>query len=187
MIFPIIGFFGILINIILLIVGFGKKKKNNKLLVNIIINLVLIFPILMTMNIIRFAYPNDIDHARPSITVKWPFAEETVVVWGGNTNENNLIHVTWPSERWAYDLVMEPYDTGSKNNEDYGMWNKEVYSPVSGVVIAAYDGEKDIDPGSEDFILLEGNHVYIRIDETSTYLLLNHLKEDSVTVKEGII
>lgn len=26
--------------------------------------------------------------------------------------ENNLIHVTWPSERWVYDLVMEPYDTG---------------------------------------------------------------------------
>ncbi|WP_335490206.1 M23 family metallopeptidase [Bacillus sp. JJ1773] len=148
-------------------------------------NLVLIFPILMTLNIIQLIYPIDIERVKPSITVKWPFAEETVVVWGGDTVQNNLIHVTWPSERWGYDLVMEPYDTGSKNNEEYGIWNKEVYSPVSGVVIAAYDGEKDIDPGSEDFILLEGNHVYIKIDETGTYLLLNHLKEGSVTVKEG--
>ncbi|QTD43400.1 M23 family metallopeptidase [Sporosarcina sp. Te-1] len=139
----------------------------------------------MTSNIIKFNYPIDIEHANPAITVKCPFAEETVVAWGGDTIENNLIHVTWPSERWAYDLVMEPYDTGSKNNEDYGIWNKEVYSPVSGSVIAAYDGEKDIEPGTEEFISLEGNHVYIKIDETDTYLLLNHFKEGSVAVKEG--
>ncbi|RDW15022.1 M23 family peptidase [Oceanobacillus chungangensis] len=139
----------------------------------------------MTMNIIRLAYPNEIDGVEPSITVEFPFAEETVVGWGGDTVENNLIHVIWPSERWAYDFVMEPFDTGSKNNEDYGIWNKEVYSSVSGVVIAAYDDEKDIDPVSEEFISLEGNHVYIKIDETGTYLLLNHLNEGSVTVKEG--
>ncbi|MCM3163558.1 M23 family metallopeptidase [Metabacillus litoralis] len=185
MILPILGICGVFINIFLFIFCLVKRKKYNKLLVNFILNLVLIFPILMTMNIIQFIYPIDIERVEPSITIKWPFAEETIVVWGGDSIQDNLIHVTWPSERWAYDLVMEPYDIGSKNNEEYGIWDKKVYSPISGVVIAAYDGEKDIDPGSEDFTLLEGNHVYIKVDETGTYLLLNHLKEDSVTVKEG--
>lgn len=185
MILPIIGLVGVFIDIILFIFGIVKRKKNDKLFVNFIVNLVLAFPILMTLNIIQFSYPSDVERVKPSITAKWPFDAETVVVWGGDSVENNLIHVTWPSERWAYDLVMEPYGIGSKNNEEYGIWNKEIYSPVSGVVIAAYDKEKDITPGSEDFISLEGNHVYIKIDETDTYLLLNHLKKGSVTVKEG--
>lgn len=185
MVLPIIGFIGVLINIFLLIFGIAKRKKKNKLFVNFIVNLVLIFPILMTLNIIQFIYPSNVERVKPSITAKWPFDEETVVAWGGDSVETNLIHVTWPSERWAYDLVMEPYDIGSKNNEDYGIWNKEVYSPISGVVIAAYDDEEDIAPGSEDFITLEGNHVYIKIDDTDTYLLLNHLKKGSVTVKVG--
>ena len=51
--------------------------------------------------------------------------------------EDNLPHVIWPSERWAYDLVKEPYDMKSKRNEDYGIWNKEVHSPVSGIAVAA--------------------------------------------------
>lgn len=156
-----------------------------KLCVNLIVNIVLVFPLLMTMNIIILAYPNNLEHTKPAVTVKWPFNEQTVVGWGGDTVENNLPHVIWSSERWAYDLVMEPYDIGSSNNEDYGIWNKEVHSPVSGTVIAAYDEEADIVPGSEEFISMEGNYVYIKVDETGTYLLLNHLKKDSVSVKVG--
>lgn len=177
MILPITGLLGIIINIILVIIFIARKKKIMKLCVNLIVNIVLAFPLLMTMNIILFAYPNNLDHAKPSITVKWPFTEQTVVGWGGDTIENNLHHVIWSSERWAYDLVMEPYDIGSSNNEDYGIWNKEVHSPVSGTVIAAYDEEADIVPGSEQFISLEGNHVYIKVAKTGTYVLLNHLKK----------
>ncbi|MGG3857832.1 M23 family metallopeptidase [Metabacillus fastidiosus] len=185
MILPIVGLLGIIINIILFIVFIIRKKKMMKLCVNLIVNIVLVFPLLMTMNIIILAYPNDLEHAKPAVTVEWPFIEQTVVGWGGDTVENNLPHVIWSSERWAYDLVMEPYDIGSSNNEDYGIWNKEVHSPVSGTVIAAYDEEADIVPGSEQFISLEGNYIYIKIDETGTYLLLNHLKKDSVSVKVG--
>ncbi|MGG3891209.1 M23 family metallopeptidase [Metabacillus fastidiosus] len=185
MVLPIAGLLGIIINIILFIVFMIRKKKMMKLCMNLIVNIALVFPLLMTMNIIILAYPNNLEHAKPAVTVEWPFTEQTVVGWGGDTIENNLPHVIWSSERWAYDLVMEPYDIGSSNNEDYGIWNKEVYSPVSGTVIAAYDEEADIVPGSEQFISMEGNYVYIKIDETGTYLLLNHLKKDSVSVKVG--
>lgn len=32
---------------------------------------------------------------------------------------------------------------------------------------------------------MEGNYVYIKIDQTETYLLLNHLKKDSISVDVG--
>ncbi len=129
---------------------------------NFMVSVVFAFPILMTLNIIPFAYPVNIQRVSPSITVNWPMAEQTVVGWGGDTTKDNLPHVIWSSERWAYDLVMEPYDIGSKKNEDYGIWNKEVYSPVSGTVVAANDDEADIEPGTEEFISMEGNYVILK-------------------------
>lgn len=93
--------------------------------------------------------------------------------------------VAWASERWAYDLVIEPADMGSKNLEDYGIYNEEIISPVSGIIVAAYDDENDILPNTEEFLSIEGNHVYIKIDKTGSFLMLNHLKKDSVLVKVG--
>lgn len=124
LILPIIGVLGLLINCVLFIILIVKKKKSIKLLVNIMINIVLAFPILKTINIILFAYPNTIERAQPSITVSWPLTEQTVVGWGGNNVKDNLPHAIWSSERWAYDLVMEPYNINSDSNEDYGIWNK---------------------------------------------------------------
>ncbi|RCX23436.1 peptidase M23-like protein [Fontibacillus phaseoli] len=149
------------------------------------ISALLALHLLLTMNIVLLPYPARAQTVQPSVTVSWPFAEQTVVGWGGDSTSTNLPHVIWPSERWAYDLLMEPYHMGSSNPEDYGIWNKEVLSPVAGTVIAAYDDEPDIEPGSEEILSLEGNHVYLKIHETGTYLLLNHLKMDSVTVKVG--
>lgn len=185
LVLPFIGALGLLINLIIFIILFLKKSKSLKLAFNVMVNILMIFPILMTMNIIPFAYPNTVERAQPSVTVDFPLEEQTVVGWGGNNVEDNLPHATWSSERWAHDLLMEPYNINRDNNEDYGIWNKIIHSPVSGEVIAAYDGEDDITPGSEDFNSLEGNYVYIKIKETGTYLLLNQLKKDSVLVKVG--
>ncbi len=60
MILPIVGLLGIIINIILFIVFIIRKKNMMKLCVNLIVNIVLVFPLLMTMNIIILAYPNDL-------------------------------------------------------------------------------------------------------------------------------
>lgn len=184
-IIPILGFVGVLLNIFLILVFIIKKKSISDKWLPLALCIVLASHFLLTMNIIQLAYPARIINVHPSVTVKWPFSEQTVVGWGGDSTDNNLPHVTWPSERWAYDLVMEPYNTGSSNLEDYGIWNQKVLSPVSGTIIAAFDDESDIVPGTEKFISMEGNHVYLRIDATGTYLLLNHLKQDSVTVAVG--
>ncbi|MEX3746961.1 MULTISPECIES: M23 family metallopeptidase [Lysinibacillus] len=185
LILPVVGAIGLMINFVMLIILIVKKQRSVKLFMNIVINIIFIFPILMTMNIILCAYPNTIERTQPSITVGWPLTEETVVGWGGNLVKGNLPHAVWASERWAYDLVMEPYNINSDSNENYGIWNKEINAPVSGIVVAVSNDEADITPGTEDFTSIEGNYVYIKIKETGTYLLLNHLKKDSVTVEVG--
>ncbi|MDQ0087943.1 hypothetical protein J2T12_001349 [Paenibacillus anaericanus] len=185
LVFPFLGLAGILLNLILLVVFIFKKKNILNTLVGLLVSAIFALHLVLTMNLLQLPYPALIQKVEPAITVNWPLAEPTVVGWGGDSIHSNLPHVIWPSERWAYDLVMEPYNTGSTYLEDYGIWNKEVLSPVFGTVIAAYDDEADIMPGSEDVLSMEGNHVYLQMEGTGTYLLLNHLKKDSVTVKVG--
>lgn len=185
MVIPILGIAYLLLNVILWVINVIKKKSTKKRRIGFIAAILLSLHLLLLMNIIQLPYPSRIQNAQPSVTVNWPFAGKTVVGWGGDSLNTNLPHITWASERWAYDLVMEPYNTGSHNPDDYGIWNQEILSPASGIVIAAYDEEPDIEPGSESFLSMEGNHVYLKLDETGTYLLLNHLKQNSLTVKIG--
>ncbi|MHC1747122.1 MAG: M23 family metallopeptidase [Cellulosilyticaceae bacterium] len=182
---PIVGCIGLVISTILLIVALIKKKYLFKRMTSFILYAVLTFPIFFLFGVIDFAYPISRQTATPAATVRWPMRGKTIVGWGGDAAKTNLPHAVWASERWAYDLVMEPYEVGSKKLEDYGIWNQEVIAPISGTVVEAYDDEDDITPGTEDFKSMEGNHVYIKNNETNTYLLLNHLKKDSVRVKTG--
>ena len=185
LVFAPIGIILIFINLILISIGLIKKKNIIQKAITLLLSIILAFPILMLFNVLKVEYPANINKLMPSITVRWPLKEKTTVGWGGNTVEKNAPHVIWASERWAYDLVMEPQSTGSKNLEDYGIYDKEIVAPISGTIVAAYDNENDIEPTTEDFLSSEGNHVYIKIDETGTYLLLNHLKKGSISVKVG--
>ena len=183
--FAPLGVILVIVNLISIIFCLAKKKKVNQKAVSLVLSILLAFPILMLFNVIQIEYPASINKVSPSITVRWPLNERTIVAWGGDTVESNAPHTIWASERWAYDLFIEPADMGSKNLEDYGIYNKEVVAPISGTVVAAYDAEGDILPNTEEFLSLEGNYVYIEIDETGTFLLLNHLKKGSVLVKAG--
>ena len=162
-----------------------RKRPSIKPFISIFASLLFLFPFLLTANVITMAYPANINKVNPSVTVSWPLAEETFVAWGGDRIESNLPHAAWGSERWAYDLVMEPYNTGDSKLQSYGIWDKELLSPVAGTVIAVKDQEEDIPPNTEDFKSLEGNYVYIEIEKTGTYLLMNHLKQGSVAVSVG--
>ena len=184
--YPIMGVLGLVVSFIIMIRRSIKKKSRNigRSIVLCLLCLILIFPALFFLGIVPFGYPSKVENTSPSITVEWPLKENTVVGWGGDSIEDNY-HAIWSGERWAYDLLMEPYEVGSDSSEDYGIWNKEVFSPVSGTVVGAFDDEADIPPNTEEFLSAEGNYVFIQIDETKTYLLLCHLKQDSVEVQVG--
>ena len=186
-ILPAAGAVWAVVNLIWLTVKLVKRARLNRLLLNLGLSAVLICHFLLTINVIPLAYPAAIADTKPGLTVKWPLHTAAVVGCGSRmlSVEDNAPHAVWSSERWAYDLVMEPYNTGSSRAEDYGIWNQEVYAPLDAVVIAAYDEEADITPGSEDVLSMEGDHVYLKVAETGTFLLLNHLKQHSVTVAVG--
>lgn len=179
----ILPFVALLVFVILLIYIIVKRKINLSKMLSLIICLLYISPFLLTMNIIKLAYPNTIK-IENSLTIEFPLIESSIIGWGGDKYIDNVPHAMWASERWAYDIVINPYDINSTNLEDYGIWSKEVYSPVNGIIIAIENNEKDIIPGSEEFETLEGNYIYIKV-ENGFYLLLNHFKEESIDVKVG--
>ncbi|PED06913.1 response regulator [Bacillus pseudomycoides] len=61
----------------------------------------------------------------------------------------------------------------------------DVITPASGMVVSINNDEPDLKPRTDDFDSMTGNHIYLRLDETGTYLILAHLKKGSVRVKEG--
>lgn len=185
LVLPFAGLAGILYQTVTLVLFKSRRKKPAKRVASLAICTLWASCLLLTLNVIPLAYPAFLTGSTPSATVAWPLAGEATIGWGGESVEDNMPHAIWPSERWAYDIVMEPYETGSRNPEDYGIWNREVLSPAAGTVIAAYDDESDLIPGEENFKTMAGNHVYLKLDDSGTYLLLNHFKQGSITVQPG--
>lgn len=107
----------------------------------------------------------------------------------------------------AVDDNKSPYSRGSLIRHlvsfisvmDTFTWSKPVYSPVEGEVFASHDGELDRTKicftfdlirlligkpkESDGFGAFGGNHIMIKFDQH--YLLLCHLKNGSISVKEG--
>ena len=182
-VFPMFGIILLIVNIIILL----KKKRKDQFIkrtIAFVMSIAYLFPILLLMQIIPMSYPANRNTVKPAVTVHWPLMGETVVGWGGDTFTDNY-HTEWAASRWAYDLVMKPYGNGSPKLSDYGIWESQIISPVNGTIIAVYDDEEDISPNRDEFLSQEGNYIYIRIEETGTYLLLNHLRQDSVVVSAG--
>ena len=178
-----IGVLGIILGVILCITSKKEYKKSKTIFTGLMV--VLAMPILLLFNVLPMEYPVSVETISPSITIESPFKEDVLIGWGGNNINENAPHVIWPSERFAYDIVKTPYETNSPLLEAYGIYDMAIYAPLAGMVVATKDNEDDIIPNSEDFLSMEGNYVYIRIESTGTYLLMNHLKKDSVVVKLG--
>lgn len=141
-------------------------------------------PLALLFGIWHPVFPVNIDRATPATTIGLPLREPAIVGWGGNEYKHNR-HVVWPMERFAYDLMMEPALTGSHRLFDYGIYGADVIAPASGVIVGAYDEEADQTPGEEQYETMLGNYVYLRMDDSHTYLVLSHLKQGSVEVEVG--
>jgi hypothetical protein len=180
-ILPAAGLIGLIYSIVRSIV---IKRIDYIVLATGVISLLVIAPVIMLFSPPTF--PASLEHTTPSATVRLPADVPLKVAWGGNTKVVNQ-HVVVPDQRWAYDFVVEPYFTGSSNLNDYGCYGVEVVAPASGLVTTAHDGEPDEVPGqsSNNMTAPTGNHVVIQLDETSTYLLIAHMMQGSITVTPG--
>lgn len=162
-----------------------KKVKLSKG-ITLIMAIIIAWPAGWFFEFAKVPYPTNVKLVEPAVTIALPMLETTIVGWGGDKLETNYPHIVVPVERWAYDLLMEPASMGSKHLEDYGIYGKEVIAPVSGTIIGVKDSEEDITPGSSNEPeTMVGNHIYIQIEETGTYLVLAHFKKDSILVEVG--
>ncbi|PKJ55842.1 M23 family metallopeptidase [Bacillus sp. SN10] len=176
----------ILIGAVLLFVwkGFFRKRIDRTLLFIVLFSIIGAWPLGWFANIGGLAYPANVQSMSPKIVVRVPLNERALVGWGGDRLEANY-HVIKPNERWAYDILIPPAEVKSSKLKDYGIFGAKVMAPASGTVVSINNDEKDLVPGSDDFQSMEGNHIYLRLDETGTFLILAHLKKGSIKVKEG--
>ncbi|KYZ67382.1 M23 family metallopeptidase [Bacillus sp. GZT] len=183
--FSIVSLF-ILIGVTLLIVwkGIFRQRIDGVLLFIVIFSIIGAWPLGWFANIGRLAYPADVHSTSPKVVVRFPLNERALIGWGGDRLETNY-HVIKPNERWAYDILIPPAEVKSSKLEDYGIYGAKVMAPATGTVVSINNDEKDVDPGSDDFQSMAGNHIYLRLDESGTYLILAHLKQGSIKVKEG--
>ncbi|MES5847095.1 MULTISPECIES: peptidoglycan DD-metalloendopeptidase family protein [unclassified Bacillus cereus group] len=176
----------ILIGSVLLFVwkGIFRKRIDRTLLFIVLFSIIGAWPLGWFANIGGLAYPANVQSMSPKIVVRFPLNERALVGWGGDRLEANY-HVIKPNERWAYDILIPPAEVKSSKLEDYGIYGARVMAPASGTVVSINNDEKDLVPGSDDFQSMAGNHIYLRLDETGTFLVLAHLKKGSIKVKEG--
>ncbi|HDX9623813.1 TPA: peptidoglycan DD-metalloendopeptidase family protein [Bacillus anthracis] len=176
----------ILIGSVLLFVweGIFRKRIDSMLLFIVLFSIIGAWPLGWLANIGALAYPANVQSMNPKIVVRFPLNERALVGWGGDRLETNY-HVIKPNERWAYDILIPPVEVKSNKLEDYGIFGAKVMAPASGTVVSINNNEQDLVPGSDNFQSMAGNHIYLRIDETGTFLILAHLKKGSIKVKEG--
>ncbi len=117
-----------------------------------------------------------------------PFNGEWYVFWGGKKQNDNY-HNAYPSMRGAFDFwVMgsngKSHRSGATKNEDFYAFGKEIIAPTDAKVVYVFDKVPDNDwpkmnpkAGTGNVVLLE--------TKNKEYIILGHLKHNSIVVKEG--
>ncbi len=173
-----LGMLLFLVQLLLLILRPFKKKKTS--VIHMAASLILAFPLSILMGVIFIPYPDNANW-EDAVTLSAP-VEGDAVLFGG---KGYRTHAVWPSERYAYDILEKPYDTGSTDLQSYGIYGKKVYAPMKGEIIEIHNGEEDIVPNTDKFTSSLGNYIFMRIDKSGTYLIFAHLKNNSIKVEKG--
>ena len=174
-----IAIVALLIQLVILLVSLRKKKNVSWNICYIVVTIAFALPITVLFGISPVSYPTN---ANPEDAILATMPVENAILFGGKEYKS---HAMWPSECYAYDIVKAPHDVGSKDLDDYGIYNCDVYSPVSGTVIATESKEPDIAPNTDEFTSSMGNYICVKIDGKDTYLILAHFKQDSIVVHVG--
>ncbi len=162
-----------------------RRRGGRRLLATTALTAFCVWPVGWMFGVAPIPYPYDLASTTPAVTTRLPTDASMLVLWGGDDLEHNA-HASTPDQRWAYDLLVEPAQSGSARLEDYGCWGVPVVAPIAGTVRVAHDGEVDQIPGvmSRELKSPAGNHVAIALDGGG-YLVVAHLQNGSVRAREG--
>lgn len=120
--------------------------------------------------------------------ISLPFNNEWFVFWEGDTKEENY-NSSFKVQRHDFDfLILDAkgmsYRTDGKSNDDYYVYGQKIIAPCDAKVISIVEGIHDNVPGKINSEQLTGNSIVLAT-ASNEYLLLTHLKENSISVKYG--
>lgn len=125
----------------------------------------------------------------PAMRLSSPFTSgDWIVVQGGPTPMQNH-HRSDPRQSWALDLIRLDAEgrfmREAEGNAAFLGWEEPLTSPVAGRVVAVRGGIEDSVGLNlvDDMALAAGN--YVVIESEGVYVLLAHLREDTVEVAPG--
>ena len=122
-----------------------------------------------------------------AVTVGSPLAGEWWVGHGGHAELVNY-HQTRSTQRHALDIMQvvdgSIHRPGSTDLTSYYIYDQPVLAPADGTVTYVVDGQPDLPIGSVDSQHPTGNQLVIDIGG-GRYLLMGHLRQDSITVNVG--
>jgi hypothetical protein len=135
---------------------------------------------------------------RNYLDIEFPFKHGSYLVTdGGNSRLSRLMnyHYYSPTHRrnrtnnsmlYAVDIVkLQGLKSNflPTSNSEYPIFNEKIDSPIDGIVVKVENSISDNQPFEGNYPYNTGNTVVIKKD--NYYLLLGHLKQGSITVKEG--
>ena len=135
---------------------------------------------------------------KKSIEIEFPLKDGRFLITdGGNSKISRLMNYHYHSRhhkrkgtnssmKFATDIVRIEIPLGSyfpTENSKYPIFNKNVYSPLSGFVIKVVNDIEDNIPYSGNYPYNTGNTIVIR--DGDLFMLIGHLKMGSIIKKEG--
>ncbi len=126
--------------------------------------------------------------ARNKTPLTLPFTDQWVVLWGGDTREQNY-HRDEPNQRFAFDFLGigpdgKTHRGEGEQNEDYYAFGRKIFAPADGTVVEVIEGVRDNVPGSLNPYSALGNVVILEHAPLEISVLA-HFKQDSIVVKRG--
>ncbi len=112
------------------------------------------------------------------------------VAHGGNHSIINH-HQSVAGQKFALDLIqLNRWGWRSSSLlpselSEYTIFGREIYSPAEGIILKAIDTFNDLPPSQMDSGHPAGNHIIIQIEGTDKAVVLAHLLQGSLCVKEG--
>jgi hypothetical protein len=127
-------------------------------------------------------------HDRNRVPLTLPFNGDWIVVWGGDTPEQNY-HQSIALSRFAFDFMKvdehgKTFKGDGKRAADYFSFGQEIIAPADGIVTDVITGVADNQPGVVNNFADMGNMVMIR-HASGEVSVFGHLKLGSTRVAVG--